>query len=429
MDVKNNDIYLDDLDSQSGVAEMPERPGAQSFWDSALAIAVQHKRVLFRLVLVTFIISIVAAYLIPNQYESTIRIMPPEGPNPAAMLAAVAGKVPAGLGDLATGFLGTKNSGPLYAALLRSRTVLDHQIDQFDLRKVYWRKKYYRTRKKLADRTDVTEDKKSGVITITVSDTDRDRARALADNYVHELDKLLASVSTSSARRERMFIEQRLQSAKTELEAAEVEFGNFASKNSTLDIKEQTKAVVTAGAELQGQIIAAQSELEGLQQTYTDDNIRVRAVKARLASLRREMTKIGGTGLEGTTTSLGPGEISPPVRQLPLLGVKWADLYRSAKIQETVFELLTQQYELAKIQEAKEIPTVRVIDPADYPERKSWPPRGAIILGFPLLVLALAIGWFKVRQDWSALAEDHPRKARFVTFLSLFNKMPGSTNN
>ncbi len=419
MDLDNGDIFVEDVEPRNRHSAppgpSPERP---TFLDVTLDIAARHRRTLARVAIVAVIATVAIALLIPPRYESTTRIMPPEGPNPAALLAAVTGKLPSGLGEMASGLLGVKNSGPLWLELLQSRTVLDHQIDHFNLMKVYWTKHRYTARKKLATRTDISEDRKSGVIKITVSDTDRNRAKALADGYVNELNQLLASVSTSSARRERVFIEQRLNTAKNDLEAAELEFGRFASKNSTLDIKEQTKAVVGAAAQLEGQIIAAQAELEGLQQTYTDKNPRVRALKARIDSLKREMVKIGGTGNE-TSVSLAPGDLSPPVRQLPIVGVQWADLYRRAKIQETVFELLTQQYELAKIEEAKEIPTVKVIDPGDYPEKKSWPPRILIVVLGIILAIAAAMTWFKVTEDWKQLPNDNPNKLRLQKLLSL----------
>ena len=326
--------------------------------------------------------------------------------------------------------------------MLRSRTILDDQIDRFDLMKVYKTKYRIGARKRLISRTDIADDKKSGVITITVSDTDRGRAQALANGYVDQLNKLLANVSTSSARRERIFIEQRLNQSKKDLETAEMEFGQFASKSSTFDIKEQTRAIVGAGAQLEGQIIAAQSELEGLQQTYTDDNIRVRTVKARIASLKRQLAKIGGSpataGAAGsensgtgddTSTTLAPGDLSPPIRQLPILGVQWTDLYRRTKIQETVFELLTQQYELAKIQEAKEIPTVKVIDSADFPEKKSWPPRRLIILFGPLLALGGALTWFKLKDDWESLPTENPSKIRTNRLIALFRNHHSTNQN
>lgn len=437
MKLKNGDIFVEDIEARNGQSTSPgEDLGGPSLLDIVLEIAAAHKRVLLRVFIVALAASAALAFLIPKQYESTTQIMPPEGPNPAALLAAATGKMPAGLGELAGGFLGIKNTGPLWEDLLQSRTVLDHQIDRFNLMKVYKSKYRQSARKKLASRTNVREDHKSGVITVTVTDTDPARAQALANGYIDELNKLLADVSTSAARRERIFIQQRLDNAKTDLEAAEVQFGQFASKNSTFDLKEQSRAIVGAGAQLEGQVIAAQSELEALQQTYTDDNIRVRTVKARISSLKRELAKLGGpVGGVGTANEqnngennngdesaapLAPGNISPSIRQLPILGVQWTDLYRRAKIQETVFELLTQQYELAKIQEAKETPTVKVIDPGNYPERKSWPPRLLFIVLGPLFALIGAITWFKLKGDWEILPADAPPKVRTTKLIALF---------
>ncbi len=419
MELENGNLFLEDEEARNGQPHPgPEEEPTSSFVDVALDIATRHRRALIRIALIAAIASGTLAFLLPKQYDSTARIMPPEGPNPLAALAAVSGKVPAGLADLAGGMMGIKNTGPLWVNLLQSRTILDDQISNFNLLSVYKTKHLYRARKKLVSNTNITEDHKSGVITITVSDTDKARAQKLADGYVNELNQLLASVSTSAARRERIFIEQRLNTAKKDLETAEVEFSQYASKNSTFDLQEQTKAIVGAGAQLEGQIIAAQSELEGLQQTYTDENIRVRQVKARIASMKRELAKLGGTG-EEPRGSMAPGDLSPPIRQLPLVGVQWADLYRRTKIQETVFELLTQQYELAKIQEAKEVPTVKVIDPADFPEKKSWPPRGLFVLIGTILAIVAAGFWFKIKEDWDALPPDNPTKVRAYKFHSL----------
>ena len=119
-------------------------------------------------------------------------------------------------------------------------------------------------------------------------------------------------------------------------------------------------------------------------------------------------------------TTLPEGEMYPAIRQLPILGVEWADLYRKVKIQETIFELLTQQYELAKIQEAKEIPTVRVIDPADYPERKSFPPRMLIILIGTLLSLAGTLLFFWVKGEWTQRPADDPWRVRLTKVFGLF---------
>jgi capsule polysaccharide export protein KpsE/RkpR len=234
----------------------------------------------------------------------------------------------------------------------------------------------------------------------------------MAQAYINELDRLVAQVSTSAARRERIFIEQRLAAVRQDLEDAEQRFSNFASKNATLDIKEQTRAMVESAAVLQGQLIAAQSEVQSLQQIYTPNNVRVRAAQARIEELKRQLQKVGGTDESlAAGAPVSKDDLYPSLRKLPLLGVEWADLYRNAKVQETVFELLTQQYEMARIQEAKEIPTVRVVDPADFPEKKVFPPRLLIVTCLTCLSL-LAVGWWILwNQRIQALPSDDPRRA------------------
>jgi capsule polysaccharide export protein KpsE/RkpR len=190
---------------------------------------------------------------------------------------------------------------------------------------------------------------------------------------VEELNRLVADLSTSSARRERVFLEERLQGVSRDLEDAEKNFSQFASKNSAIDVKEQGKAMVEAAATLQGQLIAAQSQLEGFREIYTDNNPRVRTIKARIDELRRQLEKLGGKGESSTDVSSGSGEsLYPSIRKLPLLGVTYADLYRRTRVQEAVFETLTKEYEMAKVQEAKEIPTVKVLDTPNVPDRKPF---------------------------------------------------------
>ena len=232
----------------------------------------------------------------------------------------------------------------------------------------------------------------------------------MAQAYVDELDHLVSKLSTSSARRERIFLENRLEKVNRDLEAAEKQFGQFASKNTAIDIKEQGKAMVDAAADLQGQLIATQSELEGLKQVYTDNNVRVRSLAARASELQQHLDKLGGT--KTTHSSTGALESSaatyPSIRDLALLGVPYADLTRNTKVQEAIFETLTKEYEMAKVQEAKEIPTVKVLDPAELPENKSFPPRRLIaVLGamFVFVCAAIFVIW---SEKWNTVDPDDP---------------------
>jgi capsule polysaccharide export protein KpsE/RkpR len=233
----------------------------------------------------------------------------------------------------------------------------------------------------------------------------------MSQAYVEELNKLVAELSTSSARRERIFLEERLQTVNKDLESAEKEFSQFASKNTAIDIREQGKAMVDAAAILQGQLIAADSEYEGLKQIYNDNNFRVRSVKARIDELQKQLEKLGGKGESSTTISAQPSDsMYPSIRKLPLLGVMYADLYRRTMIQAAVLEALTKEYEMAKVQEAKEIPTVKVLDAADIPDKKSFPPRLLIIFLGMTLAFAGATTWVFSKTTWDQADSSDPRK-------------------
>ena len=374
-----------------------------------------HRRLLFRVAVVALVLSATIAFLIPKRYESVARLMPPEQPSTgAAMLAALAGHSLGGLagfGNLA-GLLGGRTSSAMFIDLLHSRTISDHIIDRFNLQHVY--KKRYRidTVKYLGHQTTVVDDKKSGVITITFSDTDPRRAQAITQAYLDELNSIVTRANTSSARREREFIEKRLVSVQAELQSAEKALSQFSSTNVTLDIKEQTHAMVDAAAKLQAELIVGQSELDSLEQIYGDANVRVRAARARIGVLQSQLTKMSGSAAaEGSDESNeASSQLYPSLRQLPRLAVPYADLYRRVRIQETVFELLSQQYEMARLEEAKDTPVVAVIDQPLVAEKKSFPPRLLVIL----LLTGFAVGatafYIVLRSMWERVGTGDPRK-------------------
>jgi len=407
-----------------------------------LRLLWENRGFLIRVFVWSLLVSGLIVLVIPNSYEAVERLMPPDGQQGMGMaiLSALSGRgtsLGSGAGAMAGDLLGMKNSGALFVGILGSRTVQDRLIEDFNLKKVYHESKIEDTRKALARHTTVTEDRKSGIISIAVTDHDAHRATAMAQAYVTELDRLVAQVSTSSARRERVFLEGRLTAVKQELDGAAHKFSDFASKNAAIDIPAQGKAMVEAAAVLQGQLIAAQSELSGLQAIYTDQNVRVKAMRARVAQLRAQLVKLGGeaktdepgdapTGsprnLNTSTSNADPpaadpekpekkdASIYPTIRQLPVLGVTYFNLYRQTKIEETVYELLTQQYELAKVQEAKEIPSVKVLDSAVVPTKKSFPPRILLmVLGAVLGVIAGAM-WLFTKRRWTAIDPQDPGK-------------------
>ena len=397
--------------------ERAAAPVAEANWVANATLLWAHRRTVARVAAVALVLSAAIAFLIPKRYESTARIMPPDQTGSSvAMLAALTGHSLGGVGgSLAGSLLGIKSTGALYIDLLHSRTISDRLIDRFDLQKVYRKRYRIDTVKYLTRHTAIVDDKKSGVISLTFSDTDPVRARAIAQAYLDELNNVITRSNVSSARREREFIEKRLVSVQADLQQAEKALSEFSSVNTTFDIKEQTHAMVEAGAKLQAELIVGQSEVDSLRQIYGEENVRVRAARARIGDLQRELTKMGGTSAALSEESSKNSDeesasLYPPLRQLPRLAVPYADLYRRVRIQETVFELLSQQYEMARIEEAKDTPVVSVIDPPLIAEKKSFPPRLVVILMLTSLAVTGASVFILLNERWRLVDPDDPRK-------------------
>jgi uncharacterized protein involved in exopolysaccharide biosynthesis len=398
-----------------------------------LRLLWEERRFLFRISIYGLALFTLIAFLIPKRYESSAVLMPPDDQSSSGMMlaATLASKVTGSLGGIAGDMLGLKSSGDLFIGILRSRTVQDDLITKFDLRKEYGTAQWDQTRKVLTARTMISEDRKSGIITITVTDNDPKRAAAVAAEYVAELNTVVSQLSTSSAHRERVFLEERITQVKQDLESAEKDFSQFASKNGAIDIKEQGRAMVESAASLEGQLIAAQSELQGLKQIYSENNVRVRSLHARISELQNQLQQMGGKQEIGAdATASDSSDLYPSIRKLPLLGVPYADLYRRTRVQEAVFESLTQEYELAKVAEAKEIPSVRVLDPPDIPEHKSFPPRLVIMLVGAFFSGCAAVVWTLAKANWNDTPSHNPQKQLAREVLGRVNSsMPWATPN
>lgn len=420
-----------------------------------LALLWRERRFLWRVAWKTLFVAYALAWLLPVHYESVTKIVPAETQGSSVgLLGKLAGAGAAsggGLGLDPSSVLGLKTPGAFYIELMKSRTMQDRLIDHFDLRRRYTlsgrllprlyysrfgrrflQPNYFATRKVLKSFTDFDEDKKSGVITITVTDYDPQTAAKIASAYVSELNLLAADLNTSDPHRERVFLEERLKSAKQELDEASLALSQFSSKNTVMDPQSQGRTMQDAAARIQGELIANESELKGLEQIYSDDNVRVRSLKARIGVLQSQLRELlGSSGPTGVGRSSAPGSPDqaaiaragvtapyPSMRALPMLGYQYTNLYREAKIQETVYEFLTQQYEMAKVQEAKELPTARVMDQAIPPEKKSGPSRVLIAILSVMAGLTLACGWVIGKNKWEGLPEDDARRVLAVEVRS-----------
>ena len=390
---------------------------------SLLVLAREHRGWLAKITVIGLVAATAIAFLIPKQYESTAQVLPPD---PQVLSGTTALGVMAGItlptGPAIAAGLAARTPGATCVGILQSRTVQDSLIARFDLLHVYSLKYEIDARKKLAKRSAIEEDRRTGIISITVADNDPQRARELARAYVEELDKLVAKLSASAAGRERAFLENRLQSVKADLDATSRQLSDFSSRNATLNIQEQAKTTIEAAAKLQGELIAAESELRGLQAMYTGENVRVQTMQARVGELRRELHRLSGGGDQTAGAELKADELYPSLRKLPLLSVNYYDLYRQYKMQETIYEILNKQYEVSKIQEVKETPVVKLLDDPELPEKKSFPPRMLIMLFGTALALIGGMAWLVAGELWRATDDNHPFKLMIRELLHFIGR-------
>jgi len=208
----------------NGEVSLPEMPLEDSReWQAGqLRLLWARRHFFFRTGVAALFASTLVAFLVPKSYTSTTQLMPPDPQSPSgmAMMAAMAAKAGGGLAGVAGDLLGLKSSGALFIGVLRSESSQDRLIQQFDLRKVYGKQLTVDARIKLDENTSISEDRKSGIITISVTDHNPQRAAALASAYVDQLNLRVSELSTSSAHREREFLEERLKVAKRDLDDA-----------------------------------------------------------------------------------------------------------------------------------------------------------------------------------------------------------------
>jgi uncharacterized protein involved in exopolysaccharide biosynthesis len=354
-------------------------------------------------------LSVALAFLIPERYEATAMMAPPQGQSSLSTLAGSAGDV----GMLGLSMLHTP--GAYYAKLLTLDEVTNALINRFDLRKVYHVRLYVTARKELDARTSVSEDKQSEVIQIKVTDSDPLRAAALANAYVEEVNRKLASLNTSTAHRERVFLEERLRDVKVDLDAVAQQLSQYSSTTGTVDVEAQGKSLLESSAKLDDELIASESELKALQQVYAADNPRIRAAQARVNELERSFKEMDGKSGQNST-----GDLPINLRQLPVLAVKYEELYRHYALEEKAYATLTERYELAKVDEAKELPVVSLVDPATPPERHSFPPRTLIVVVGALFSFVLGALWIAAVELWQGAEDSSPRKRRVVAILAAF---------
>ncbi|WP_246545490.1 GumC family protein [Pelotalea chapellei] len=362
---------------QQNETPQPPSPQPPSLLDYLEVIAKRWKMIAAITIGAAVITAIITLFM-PNIYTAKAMIIPSDDDKGGmgALMAQLGG-----LAGLAGGAVGAKTTGDLYVTMLKSETLKDPIIDRFKLLDVYEAK--YRTDvyKVLDKNAAIALGKKDGVITIAVDDKDPKRAADMANAYVSELGKLASGLNMTGAGNNRAFLEKRIAEARADLSKAEDGLKAFQTKNKAISVTDQAQATIAGVAQLRAQLALKEVELGTFQRQFTDTSQEVKTTKATVASLRSQIAGLEGKG--GASSSI------PNVGNMPQLGQEYLRLMREFKIQEAVLEMLTKQYEVAKISEVKEVAPFQVLQKAKVPERRSKPVRKKILM--IVLVGALAI--------------------------------------
>lgn len=253
-------------------------------------------------------------------------------------------------------------SGPedVTMAILHSRRVATALVRRFDLRRIYDVPREDLAVRELQENTAIRLGE-SGTVSIRVIDRDPKRAADLANAYTEELDRFNREIRMTKGRRMRVFVERRIQDTRAALATAEEALRRYGERHRTVALSADQLSSVESAAKLGASQAALEVQLGMARQYAAEGSEEVQRLSQQLQQVNRL------------------------IRAMPEQGLEVARLLRDVKIHEQVYALLSAQYEEARINEARDVTTVEVLDPADPPNRRHWPRRGVLIgLGFVL---------------------------------------------
>ena len=345
--------------------------------DLAIVLA-KRKKLVLGLPLVVAIIAVAVSLLLPKIYTATAKMLPPQQKESAAaaMLATLAGVPTTGAGAF-IGALGFRNPNDLYVAILKSRTIADRLIERFNLRELYRAPTMIKARKELSSATRISAGR-DGLITIELDDEDPQRAASMANTYIEELDRLMQTLAVSEASQRRLFFEKQLASAREQLVNAELALRKAIETKGIAGVDAQSRTVVSTAEQLRAQIAVREIQIDAMRSFATQQNPEAVRLRQEVASMKSELARLEGGRPEANGNSSPAGLDN--IRRL-----------REVKFLEFTAELLTKQYELAKIDEANDAVLIQLVDKALPPDEKSGPKRTIIVLASALTATILAV--------------------------------------
>jgi uncharacterized protein involved in exopolysaccharide biosynthesis len=347
-----------------------------------LIVLAERKRLILSVTTAFAIIAIIVSLILSPRYTATVTLLAPQqSSSMGAALASQLGNL-GGMAALAGGSLGIKNPNDMYVAMFKSRTVEDAMVQRFGLLQEYHAKFSSDARKAFEKHATVDGSGKDGLIRILVEDRDPRRAADIANGYVDQFRLQSQHLAITEASQRRLFFEQQLEQAKDNLANAEEAMKQTQQKTGVIQLDSQARALIESAASLRAQVAAKEVQLQGMRTYATGENSQVVQAQQELESMRAQLARLGGS------EDSASGGIIVPKGQVPEAGLEYVRKLRDVKYNETIFDILARQFEVAKLDEAKQGTIIQVVDPAVPPDRKSFPKRGVIVIG------AAAVGLF-----------------------------------
>jgi len=306
--------------------------------------------------------------------------------------------------------------------MLKSRTVADRLIERFALQKLYDRATLLDTRRVLEQRTAISHGR-DGIVTVQFEDTDPARAAEIANAYIQELYQLTQTLAVTEAGQRRLFLEKQLKLTRDALADAEVELKKTQEATGLIKLDEQGRAIIEAVAKLRGLIAAKEVEAATMRAFATERNPTYVRTQQELAGLRLELTRLE----KASHNPNKDGDIFVPTGKVPEAGLEYVRRFRDVKYYETVFELLAKQFEIAKIDEARDTSIVQVLDRALPPERKSRPHRTLIVVVTGLAALLAALLWALLTDAYQRASRDGEKLAKLERLKVLLRRKRGAS--
>lgn len=378
-----------------------------------LHVIAKRKNVIIILCVAAVILSVCYSLTLKNIYTATAKILPPQKESGGG-LSALLSQAGGGLAGLAGGMSG--GSTDLYMGILKSRSVADAVIQRLDLQKEFKSKNVDQARKTLQGIAKFQAGK-DGILSISVDSKDPAKAALLANTFVDELSRRSVQLNLSRAGTERIFLEKRLEVVKQDLKTAESGMKTFQEVSKTIKADSQATAAFQGIAKLQAEIITKEVQLATLYNSMTDESNEVKMLKAGIAKLKSKLGAMTGNG--------GAGNVIPSVGNMPGLGLEYVRKLRELKMQEAIFEQLSKQYEIAKLNEAKDSSSLQVLDEAVVPLHKSKPKRSMIVLLSTITAFFVSIFIVFIQEYFSKLPpEDAQLLGEIRRSLFRFKKEP-----